>query len=297
MAELEPIRPDRPTVWNGLEVSFGIAPILSTLANLANDNRRDRTAWTLYLINVQTLIRDRKDHDKQNDGRKIAQAILDDCSVLAQYIAAYSRLTVPPQLKQTALVCFYLPHYSTVPKQFMRDKPLSGVEDIWRIQDEVEKLLKEKGWVANYEGAEIVFCIPNPKAPWPHRGLLQDLLKYKDDLLYRKTLMISHIPSDMHLSEQFKDFSILESFTGKIKVPKEFGEKVFKDPNLPWNKYVHLLLGDSKLLKAQITAKQKRKLKEMAEQGHWNLLPDKQILKNIIELHWVPIETYIKQDM
>lgn len=296
MAELERIRPDRPTVWNGLQVSFGIAPILSTLSELSN--RHSKMDWTLYLINVETLIRDRKDHEKHEDNnRSIAQAILDDCSVLAQYIAAYSRLTIPPQMNVTTIVCFYLPHYENVPQLFLKDKMLSGVEEMWKVRDEIEVLLKQKGWTANYEGTEVVFCVPNKKNPWPHKGLLEDLLKYKDDILYRKVLMISHVPSDFHLYKHFKQFNILESYTGKIKGVKELGEKVFKDKNIPWNKYTHLIFGDSKYLKSQILPKSKKQIKELAARNHWNLLPEKQVLQAIVDLHLVPVELLTKPDV
>ena len=56
---LQPINPEQPNVFNGIEVSYGIAPILGAISDISKSN--DRKAWNLYIINIETLIRDRRD--------------------------------------------------------------------------------------------------------------------------------------------------------------------------------------------------------------------------------------------
>ena len=57
---LQPINPEQPNVFNGIEVSYGIAPILGAISDISR--KRDRKVWNLYIINIETLIRDRRDN-------------------------------------------------------------------------------------------------------------------------------------------------------------------------------------------------------------------------------------------
>ena len=57
---LQPINPEQPNVFNGIEVSYGIAPILGAISDISK--KRDRKVWNLYIINIETLIRDRRDN-------------------------------------------------------------------------------------------------------------------------------------------------------------------------------------------------------------------------------------------
>lgn len=302
MAELQAVNPSQAQVWEGLNVSYGIAPILNQLSEISKI--RNKPIWTLFLINVETLVRNRKTYKKDErppDFRTTAKEVLDDCIVLAQYLAAYARLTIPPQLKQKALICFYLPDYSKIPVKYLKDKLPAHTEWRWSVLKAIKeqlKKMKEQGWNIAYEEADVVFCAPSTdKTVWPHKGLVQDLSHAYSDVGYRKTLMISHVPSDFMLYKTFKDFTILESYTGKLKTIKDFGEKVFKDPNLPFNKYTLLLLGDNCYLQNQLDRKQKHTLKEVAAAKHWGLLPDKQVLEEIKNLNMVPIELLIKPDI
>lgn len=298
MSELQRIKAGEATVWEGLEVSYGISPILSKFSDLSM--LKNRPCWTLFLINVETLIRNRKTYkanEKPDDPKKTAAEVLSDCTVLAQYIAAYCRLTIPPQLKQTAIICFYLPNYATIPKTYLKEKMPAHTEWRWAVLQAVKELLRKQGWTARYEGAEVVFCAPSEKELWPHRGLVKDLTKNFNDLGYRKTLLISHVPVDFMMYKTFKDFTLLESYTGNLKTIKDFGKKVFKEEYFPFNKYTLLLLGDSHYLKSQVERKAKKTVKECAQSRHWNLLPDKQVLSEIQSLAVVPIELLIKPDI
>lgn len=292
MGALQKIAPDKPQVYNGIEVSYGIAPILSTLSNLST--RMNRPQWTLYLINVETIIRDRK--DQRSNERSVAEDVLRDCSVLAQYISAYSTHTLPPQMKTKPLVCFYLPHYEGIPKIHLRDKLPKGTEDRWEVRDEIEKLLKAEGYQDHYESTRVAYSIVGNDG-WAHKELLKELVGIHSDIRYRKTLMVSHVPLDFHLYRTFNDFNILESYTGTIKNPKLFGKKVFGDEAFPFNKYTHLLLGDKWYLKSLITPAAKKQLKERAIREHWSLMPDKEVLRSLIKANVALPDLYVKPEI
>lgn len=295
MTERLPImRPDATQqVFNGISVSYGIAPILSTFSTLSGQFKKPY--WNLFLINVETIIRDCKE---DGNDKVLAQKTLTDCTVLAQYIAAYCRISVPSQLKERPIICFYLPHYENIPKIYLRDKFPKGTEERWEVRDEIEKILARDGFPTSFDSTQVLFLVVGTKGAWPHRELASDLCKQIDAVRYRKVLMISHVPSDFHLYRVFgRDFNILESYTGAIKNQKQFGKKVFGNDAVPFLKYTHLLYGDKYYLKAQVPIKTKRQINELAAKEHWSILPEKSVLQSLIRLNPVQSDLYVKPDI
>ena len=299
------IQPDREhQVFNGVEVSYGIAPILSTFSRMSGQARKPY--WNLFLINVETIIRDCNEHrgkqyesDLKLNVQRVAQRTLSDCTVLAQYIATYSRLTSPSNAPTNPVICFYLGHYENIPKLYLRDKFPKGTEERWLVRNEIESKLKSGDFPSAFDNAKIVFTSVGIKqGTWPHRELLDDLSCHLEDLRYRKVLMISHVPLDFHLCTIFnKNFSILESYTGVIKTPNQFGKKVFNTDVIPFTKYTHLLYGDKYYLKPLINTSTKRQVKEVATKEHWALLPEKSVLQALLKLNLVRSELFIKPNI
>lgn len=273
---LDPIDPNKPQTFNGIQASIGITPILNTFANLSK--QKNHPLWNLFLINIETLIRDRKT-DVVSD--TIANEVITDCSVLAQYIARYCHIVLPPQLKVKPVICFYMTHYEKLPKAFLKEKFPKGTEERWAIRDKIKTLLEKHPFQDFYDETQIVFGEISTKGKWPSRELFDDLCRKFEGLGFRDALMISHVPIDFHLYKYFKSFLILESYTGALKNVKQFGKKVFGDESIPFNKYTHLLFGDKWYLKSYTKASDKRRLKAVAEHDHWTLLPEKGVLASL----------------
>lgn len=294
MEQLQKIPADRPSVYEGVQVSFGIAPILNTLSNLSTQS--SRPSWTLYLINVETLIRDRKEDTK--DPVVAAKAVITDMQVLSQYIAAYNRYTLTSRTKETQpILCFYFPHYENIPKAYLREKLPSGTEQRWKIRDAIEKIISTQGLPSAYDDTQVFYAVVGTKGPWPHKDLLKDLAKLVEGIQYRKVLMISHVPLDFHLYRQFKEFHILESYTGALKTQKQLGKKVFGDDTLPFNKYLHLLLGDRWYLKSLVKTTTKNEMKKRAIKEHWAIIPDKGVLMSLVSMIPIPSDLFVKPDL
>lgn len=283
--ELQRIDPAKRQVFNGVEVSFGIAPILSTLGDVARWSHKPN--WTTYLFNVETIIRDRKEKDTTQ--MQIARGVLTDCTVLAQYVAAYCRHTLPAKMKVRPVVCFYLPHYETIPQQYLREKLPKGTEERWEIRQIVENILQDEGFPTRFEETDVKFDIPEYKkgGRWPHKELMNELASDYGGMRYNQTLLISHVPLDFHLYRAVKDLTLVESFTGALKTSRDFGKKVFNEEEIPFNKYTHLLLGDKWYLRSQVRAAEKRKIKEVAKKERWHLLPEKAIAESIVKHKFV----------
>lgn len=300
MGALQHIDRDKKQVYNGLEVSLGIAPILATLSNLSK--LRSCPAWNLYLINVETIIRDRK--DDQSTIAQRAKATLQDCTVLAQYIAAYSRVALNNNHKVQPVLCFYLPHYEKIPKPYLKEKLPKGTEERWKVRDEVLKLLKSQSYQTQYEDVQVMYLEVGATGRWPHKDLLDDLNKQLiygkdkfDSIKYRKVLMVSHVPLDFHLYKVFQEFTVLESYTGNLKQFKQFGKKVFSDESMPFNKYTHLLLGDKWYLSTLVNNATKKQLKERAASSRWTLIPEADVLDTLLKMHPVTDSLYLKPEI
>ena len=294
MKDLPIFQPGVPAEFNGIEVSYGVAPILNTIANLAHS--RQKYYWTLYLINIETLIRNRKDNELEIE--RVARNVIDDCRVLAQYLAVYVKSMSTFTSKISALVCFYINKYENIPKAHIRDKLPKGTENRWRIRDKIYEIITKEGYAENYDNVSVLFSIAGTKTnTWPHRELATDLVNAFSGIQFRKTLMISHVPLDFHLYRVFNDFTILESYTGALKSPRDLGKKVFEDAALPFNKYLHLLLGDKWYLKSQVDVKTKHVLIKRALKEHWALIPDRDVLRSLVEMKLPNKDLYIKPDI
>ena len=283
----------KPQVFNGLEVSYGIAPILHTLSDMSNRSMRPK--WDLFLINVETLIRDRK--ELQGPIEQIARAVITDCTVLAQYIAMYCQMTLPPNGVNKALVCFYLPHYENLPKQYLRTKFPKGTEERWPIRDKVGQIVTKEGYETSFEDTSVVFDVIGVKGQWPHRDLVRDISTVKKGIQYSKVLLVSHVPSDFHMYRTFNDFTILESYTGALKNKQQLGKKVFQNDVIPFNKYTHLLFGDKWYIGGLLDSKGKREMKQRAEKEHWAIINDKFILESVVKTKSVIPDLLIKPDL
>lgn len=273
-------------------VSYGIAPILNTLVGLTS--RVNKPHWSLYLVNVETIIRDRKEEPKINEA--YGQSVIYDMQMLSQYIAAYNRLSSTVRVQKKAVLCFYFPHYDVVPKMYLRDKFPKGTEDRWKIRDIVMNLIQKQPLPAAYENVDVIYTAVGKKT-WPHKELLNDLVKHQQGIRFSDTLMISHVPLDFHLYKQLQNFNILESYTGALKNPKQLGKKVFKEDVFPFNKYLHLLLGDKWYLKALVNGATKNKMKERAKKEHWAIISDKAVLASLINMNPIIQDAYIKPDI
>ena len=272
------------TVYEGLKVSYGVAPLLNTLTLLSRETSRPN--WDIYLVNVETLIRNHM-RDTSLPAKTISQEVLNDMQVLSQYIAAYNRNNNSIWRKKTKALFFYLPYYEYIPKKYLRDRFPKGTEARWTVRDILVSSLKEQPMTDNIDGTKIFYVTVGSEKlhTWPHRDLWKDVCSTIENAQFSSVLMISHVPLDFHLYKRCKSFTVLESYTGVLKTKDKFGKKVFGDELFPFNKYTHLLLGDKWYVRSMVTPKVRNRIKECAKRNHWAMLPDKNVLADLVNLH------------
>lgn len=284
------------TLYEGLEVSYGVAPILNTFTTLSAKTIRPK--WNLFLINVETLIRNR-DRDIQLSNKELAESVLNDMQVLAQYISSFNRNNTSYNHKRNYAIFFYLPHYDGIPEQYLRKSFPKGTEHRWEVRDEMEEMLQKQTVQNAIDNTRIYYVTVGSKKnhTWPHKDLLKDIMTNEENSQYSSVLMISHVPVDFHLYKYFKEFTILESYTGAMKQKKDLGKKVFHDNNIPFNKYTHLLLGDKWYLNALAPAKMKSQMKKEAISHHWNIIPDRGVLSSVMSFNTIDHRLFIDPDI
>lgn len=274
------------STFNGMEVSYGIIPILNALSQLTTN--RNAPAWDLYLFNVETLIRDRKNNEL--DINSIARNVLIDINVITEYITSYVKFTQIEGNHEKPILCFYMNRYEDIPKEYLKEKLPKWTDVRWKVRDKIISLLNSFEAAPSSQDIHVLISSQSPKGGWPHKDLIKDLVHYYSGIQFRKTLIISHIPMDFHLYRTFNDFTLLESYTGNFKTVKQFGKKVFGNDIIPFNKYTHLIFGDKWYVKTQVDGKTKKAIMEKAEKEHWSILPDKAILKSLVDMH-LPIQS------
>lgn len=292
MSKLQHVSPS--TVYENLRVSYGVASILNTFATLSSQTRRP--AWQIYLINVETLIRNRKEN---NNSIVSANDVLNDMQILQQYISSYNRINLSSvQKKYTPYIVFYFPQYKIIPHDYLRVKLPKGTEERWKLQDAILDIVRNKSMPEAIDTTQILYISSgSSKSVWPHKDLLKDIRSVISGSQYAPCLMISHVPLDFHLYRYFNDFTLLESYTGVLKKCTVFGKKVFGDDAIPFNKYTHLSFGDKWYMNGLAPSSVRRQIKERALKEHWKLLPDKGILERLINLHFTSTSKLIDPDI
>ena len=265
---------DTPT--SEYQNGIGVSPMLFKLQNLAM--QRVRPSWDLFLINIETIVRDQS---KIIDVETTVKNVLHDCQTLVQYIESYVGIGSNIYHKVTPLICFYFSHYKNIPQGYLRDKLPKGTDERIAIVQIVVNKLKEIPLISNTISVKLFE--EGLETGWPQIQLLDDLYQVGIDN-FRKVLLISHIPLDFDLYTRFTEFTLLESYTGNLKNVKQFGKKVFNNEIVPFNKYTHLLFGDKWYLKSPLSLKDKRNVLSCAEREHWSILSDRDILAKLVNL-------------
>lgn len=256
--------------------SYGTSPILNTLKELSAKGRF-RPQWNLFLINVDTLIRN--NYQKSLGIAAIEAGVKRDVEQLVLYINAYVSAD-RSSVSSKPVVCLYLPHYEDIPATY-RKPNLPGNYDLHiKLRNRLVKVLPKRSWDSQHIQIDVVYI--DAPGPWPHNTVISDLSKKYPDIYHRDTAIITHAYLDYHIAKAIPEITLLESFTGKTKVYKEFIKKVILHDEVPFNKYTHLLFGDKLFLKSQLQRGVKATVLRTAKSEKWILLSDINIAESII---------------
>lgn len=278
---ITPLDADNPEI-DGVPISYGLAPILNTLVHTMPF--RERNAWQVYMVNMETMLR-----NVMNDSRLSSDPInatLDECRLLAQYIHGY--ISGMPLRIRPAL-CFYLPDYSNLPSQYLKDRLPAGTVERWNAKQRLRNEWSHN-WGISYEDLDVFGSeVTNDNKAWVPLALANDVDSRLGNasIKYLSVLMISHVALDFHICRRCKTFTLLESHTGNFKKPSDLGKKVFGHAEVPFSKYTHVVFGDKQLLKPQFLPRARREVAERAKNEVWLKWSDQAVLSALDKMHLV----------
>lgn len=278
------IQTDVPTV------SMGTHAILNRLQALSPVTK-DKKYWHAFVVNMATLVRNV--YTTSATPEQIVAAATTDAKMLLEYISSYAT-DVPAGFTYQPHVVLYFPHYIHLPEMYRKEKFPPAYQRYEECTPAlVNSVLECAAAYCNSATISLKVCESSPTQPWPNLDLLTDFPISLDSRLVSDVVMISHIPVDYHLAPNFGSLTFIESFTGKVKPAEVIVTKVISDNSIPFNAYTHILFGDSVVLRAQLTRKQKTELRTIASTEHWELLSATAILDAILEHKFVDKSTIL----
>lgn len=257
--------------------SIGLNKILLNLKEWANSPIHD--IWDIYFINLYTVARNVWIKDIRLD--QFMHGIDTDTDMIATYLEAYHTNSLgakPP------IIVFYVPTYEAIPLKYRREC-VGNTLEFNNLYDKVRARYPVKFSNISRSMASTLFFFPCNRNLYPHKELVYAMEeKFFGDFTYRspKVLLLSHCPIDLHLYKRIHNFSLIESYTGQIKKLKDFGTKLVKDVDVPFNTYTHRLFGDSIHLTPLVSGKQKTLALDVAQKYKWINLTDSEILSLMV---------------
>jgi hypothetical protein len=94
-------------------------------------------------------------------------------------------------------------------------------------------------------------------------------IKVRNQRSKHAVAMLSHIPTDYHLSRLIPFFMLVHSFTGNLWATADLGKNVFGIEDIPFTLHTHALLGDKETFKSVLSISKKRELEEIAKREQW----------------------------
>lgn len=278
------------------DCSLGMNKILESISVAALFKGDRRQTFDVFIINANTIARNC--YDKKLKTTDILNNIQKDINTLMKYIQLY--FVEQKQYIEKPYVIVYLPIYN-IHKNYAR--PLSP--DRQAIQSLAYQYFKNictnPPQVNKMSDDCVAYAFLAGTNNLPHRDISSFIINKADKgvmrMMHRRYLLISHMCIDFHLQNTLGNkLYILESYTGKIKTIKDLGSKIFKNPDIPFNQYTHLLFGDSNLIRPMVYRAEKKKVCDIAKNNHWNKKPATLILSDIRRLNVVPISalTFLK---
>lgn len=251
--------------------SVGINAILNKLAS--ESVRPTRVMYDVYAINILTVTRN--SYKVGMSDSMWLDAADKDINAFKTYITAYSH-----GCSNKPLIIFYLPTYIILPGHARKVSPMNM--KITAIADLIEKMLPKRFLdISTAEMQMRYICLE--KTPLPNRQITQYIQKLSNTGSKAAVLMFSHCPLDLHVHKFIPNLTIIESYTAELKVPSDFGKKVFKHEGVPFNKYTHLTFGDSVHIAGLIRKKKHKDVMfQRALDNNWRVLTEREILQQLI---------------
>lgn len=233
--------------------------------------------------------------------KEMEEGFITDVNLFMEYFDAYlsavwSRLAGD----KFCPVIIYFPDYRHVPKDIEREY-IGKAAELW---DGYKRFLRQydghEGEVKKLDHTRC-FWMRAGDVTYPHKEVAR---KFKEVTVHPACLytsgdpvcLITHVPLDLHISSRLRGVQLLESHTARLRPPSEFRFKLDKDGRVPFQSSVHLLLGDSVIIKSMVSSKIKRTILETASQERWVGRSEDDVRQRLSKISQIPMATMRKYD-
>ncbi len=267
--------------------SIGLNRILSTFVEISRQDQSPR--FSALMISAFTFFRNNYTHPDYDTEAKTTEGFIKDLNLILEYLDIYlSHVWKSSYQGKFLPVILYFPDYDTLPKEIKRDKSDKNLL-LWHAY---RKFLSHYG----HDNKEIrkldyVRCTSSylKGTPYPSPSLARLFLSsiQHKDVLYSRgdpIALISSIMLDWYVSKRLRGIKLLKSFTGTFEDASQLHLKLDSEGRLPFYASLHYLLGDSDLIKTQISPKVKKMLLHQAAQEHWLSRNEDDIIQRLVKL-------------
>lgn len=279
--------------------SLGAHALITALQNLKEDYRSPN--WDVILLNLSTLIRN--NINKNLSDQDIVNGTFQDMDNVIDACVSFLLDRKVPSSKPMVIV--YLPRYN-IPATIRRT-PATLTSRITTIQTMLEKKYLKNIFSVDVLHVRKVPCLTMCVGfkQYPYIELYDYIYKnYTTGIINKLKLsiglsevnlgMVSHCPLDLHLAKYFTKLQLLESYTGAVKSPSQFGAKVFSQASIPFNEITHALFGDSIHVKGFVTRSNKKAIVDLSVNHRWFMKKGSDIIADLVTNQFITPAT-IKQ--
>jgi len=278
--------------------TMGASAIIDTFTKLTNWNKQSPLSWDSLVINIQTIVRN--NHSSQISTNEVIHKTLSDLENIVLAAIDYRKSIGQPDEKSSIIM--YLPSYSAIPHLHKRavnttQQTLLDITD--KLNQRHLKIDGKTPTIKTIHSTPCIFLKAGTNQLLPHQqlygyirdnassGLLGNIKSMFGFAAFR-VAMISHHPVDFHLATRVKNFSLIESFTGKVFTLKDLGQKVFKNTTIPFNSSTHLLFGDKIHIEPLAKRTLKKQLLTLSQTQRWQTLTEDSIVSRVVSTGQVP---------
>lgn len=271
---------DIPESTQSGQAGFGTNAIITAINEMAKKNNPQ--PYDIFLINIDTLIRNVTTKDKSED--EIKNDTSRDLGNLLDAISLYMRTI--ENLLDMPYILVYFPEYETPQvklheRTYKNDSVKAIIKNIHNDFVKEDNLKERKQIRSSYNNIDVYELYTGDRSELPYKVLTRFVngqSKFNPGGIrnvLKNMMMISHCPLDYYFLLNFPRTHLLESFTGKLIKKEQLGVKVFKDGFVPFNRVTHLLFGDSVQLMPMAKGRRgknnnRKLLMDMARRQNWN---------------------------
>lgn len=258
--------------------SLGTTPILTKLEEIIS--QRQVPIDTIF-VNAETLMRnsatketvgEAKEQAKRQPGEtvfKVPAKVLasESWREIQDFCTDIIQLFNTNQFVVNPTVVLYLADYSRkIPDELRR--PLTESKQLLELTKSILQTHFVKQRTEQLVGKVKFIQLPIFTLFPPYNMMTMELVRIKNQ---HNVALITNHPLDYHLSPHCSNMILINSFTGEIIKPVEFGNKVFKNDDIPFTESTHALFGDAVDFKSSISGSEKTKLVALIKEERWKL--------------------------